>query len=153
MSVATAHGRAGHGGSPQDAEWARQCNDQIGSPGMPPRNAGADHCHAITTRSSARFEAKRAAQADGVRDPVLSLPNAFSAILPAIEQPRTMSEASSLIGSAKPARREHVPLGILYMVSATIVFAVSSAVSKWLVAIYPVGEVLFTRTSVALLTC
>jgi len=64
-----------------------------------------------------------------------------------------MSEASSLIVSAKPARREHVPLGILYMVSATIVFAVSSAVSKWLVAIYPVGEVLFTRTSVALLTC
>ena len=64
-----------------------------------------------------------------------------------------MSEASSLIVSAKPARREHVPLGILYMVSATIVFAVSSAVSKWMVASYPVGEVLFTRTSVALLTC
>src|SRR5262249_53023406 len=83
----------------------------------------------------------------------LSLASAFSAVLPAIEQPRTMSEASSLIVSAKPARREHVPLGILYMVSATIVFAVSSAVSKWLVASYPVGEVLFTRTSVALLTC
>ena len=64
-----------------------------------------------------------------------------------------MSEASSLTVSAKPLRREHVPLGILYMVSATIVFAVSSAVSKWLVASYPVGEVLFTRTSVALLTC
>src|SRR5215813_12416921 len=60
----------------------------------------------------------------------LSSPNAFSAVLPAIKQPRTMSEASSLIVSAKPARREHVPLGILYMVSATIVFAVSSAVSK-----------------------
>ena len=63
-----------------------------------------------------------------------------------------MSEASSLTVSAKPLRREHVPLGILYMVSATIVFAVSSAVSKWLVASYPVGEVLFTRTAVALLT-
>jgi drug/metabolite transporter (DMT)-like permease len=64
-----------------------------------------------------------------------------------------MSEASSLIASAKPARREHVPIGILYMVGATIVFAVSSAVSKWLVASYPIGEVLFTRTAVALLTC
>jgi drug/metabolite transporter (DMT)-like permease len=64
-----------------------------------------------------------------------------------------MSEASSLIVSAKPARREHVPLGILYMVGATIVFAASSAVSKWLVARYPIGEVLFTRTAVALLTC
>src|SRR5262249_15349568 len=64
-----------------------------------------------------------------------------------------MSEASSLIVSAKPMRREHVPLGILYMVAATIVFAVSSAVSKWLVATYPIGEGLFTRPLVALLTC
>src|SRR5262245_32498699 len=120
---------------------------------MPPRNAGVDHGHAITAPSSVRFEAKRAAQADGVRDQVFVVANAFSASPPAIEQPRTMSEASSLIVSAKPVRREHVPLGILYMVSATIVFAVSSAVSKWLVASYPVGEVLFTRTSVALLTC
>ncbi len=66
-----------------------------------------------------------------------------------------MSDAASpdLILPAKPARREHVPLGILYMVGATIVFAASSAVSKWLVASYPIGEVLFTRTAVALLTC
>src|SRR5262245_9059744 len=120
---------------------------------MPSRNAGADHCHAITAPSSARLEAKRGAQADGVRDPVFSLPNAFSAVLPAIEQPRTMSEASSLIVSAKPMRREHVPVGILYMVSDTIVFAGSSAVSKCLVAIYPVGAVLVTRSSVARFTC
>ena len=59
----------------------------------------------------------------------LRLPNALSAVLAAIEQPRTMSEATSLIVSAKPMRREHVPLGILYMVGATIVFAASSAVS------------------------
>jgi drug/metabolite transporter (DMT)-like permease len=54
---------------------------------------------------------------------------------------------------AAAARREHVPLGILYMVGATIVFAVSSATSKWLVAIYPVGEVLFTRTAISLIAC
>ena len=64
-----------------------------------------------------------------------------------------MSEATGAIVSANGARREHVPLGILYMVGATIVFAASSAVSKWLVASYPVGEVLFTRTAVALVTC
>jgi drug/metabolite transporter (DMT)-like permease len=64
-----------------------------------------------------------------------------------------MSEASGLIVSAKGARREHVTLGILYMVGATIMFAASSAVSKWLVASYPIGEVLFTRTAVALATC
>jgi drug/metabolite transporter (DMT)-like permease len=64
--------------------------------------------------------------------------------LPAGKEPRPMSETSDLIVSAKPQRREHVPLGIVYMISA---------VSKWLVASYPIGEVLFTRTAVALLTC
>ena len=61
-----------------------------------------------------------------------------------------VTEASSpdVIVSAEPARREHVPLGIAYMVAATILFAASSAASKWLVATYPVGEVLFTRTAV-----
>jgi drug/metabolite transporter (DMT)-like permease len=55
---------------------------------------------------------------------------------------------------ASPAskRREHIPLGILYMVGATIVFSGSSACSKWLVATYPPGEVLFTRSLVSLAT-
>ena len=73
--------------------------------------------------------------------------------LPCRQETRMMSEASSLIAPAKPARREHVPLGILYMIAATVVFAASSAVSKWLVASYPIGEVLFTRTLVAFVTC
>jgi drug/metabolite transporter (DMT)-like permease len=63
-----------------------------------------------------------------------------------------VSEASSR-DRAAPApspRREHVPLAILYMIGATMVFAASSAASKWLVASYPIGEVLFTRTAVAL---
>jgi len=50
-------------------------------------------------------------------------------------------------------RRERVPLGILFMVGATIMFAGSSAISKWQVAIYPVGEVLFIRSAVSLLCC
>src|SRR5215471_14643406 len=69
------------------------------------------------------------------------------------KEPPPPSEPTGVIVSANGARREHVPLGILYMVGATIVFAASSAVSKWLVASYPVGEVLFTRTAVALVTC
>jgi drug/metabolite transporter (DMT)-like permease len=66
-----------------------------------------------------------------------------------------VSEASStdLAVPAQPARREHIPLGIFYMIGATIMFAGSSAASKWLVASYPVGEVLFTRTAVALVAC
>src|SRR3954466_8209617 len=39
------------------------------------------------------------------------------------------------------------------MIAATILFAASSATSKWLVGSYPVGEVLFTRTAVALVAC
>ena len=50
-------------------------------------------------------------------------------------------------------RRDHVPLAIAYMIGATVMFAASSAVSKWLVEKYPVGEVLFTRTAVALAVC
>jgi drug/metabolite transporter (DMT)-like permease len=75
--------------------------------------------------------------------------------LPATSNPQRgrVSEASvpDRLGYAPPARREHVPLAIAYMIGATIVFAASSAASKWLVASYPVGEVLFTRTAVALL--
>jgi drug/metabolite transporter (DMT)-like permease len=66
-----------------------------------------------------------------------------------------VSEASrpDPAAAASAARREHVPLGILYMVGATIMFAASSAASKWLVASYPIGEVLFTRTFIAFVTC
>jgi uncharacterized membrane protein len=39
------------------------------------------------------------------------------------------------------------------MVGATSVFAMSSATSKWLVDIYPVGEVLFTRSGLSLIAC
>jgi drug/metabolite transporter (DMT)-like permease len=43
-------------------------------------------------------------------------------------------------------RTEDVPRGILFMIAATVLFAGASAASKWLVAIYPVGEVLFLRS-------
>jgi len=66
-----------------------------------------------------------------------------------------MSEANGAArpSSSNPPRREHVPLAILYMLGATVLFSASSAASKWLVAYYPIGEVLFTRTLVALITC
>jgi drug/metabolite transporter (DMT)-like permease len=50
-----------------------------------------------------------------------------------------------------PTRQENIPLAILYMVVSGVVFTGSSAASKWLVASYPIGEVLFVRTGVALL--
>jgi drug/metabolite transporter (DMT)-like permease len=47
-------------------------------------------------------------------------------------------------------RQESIPLGIVYMISATALFASSSAVSKLLVVTYPVGEILFSRCAVGL---
>ena len=44
-------------------------------------------------------------------------------------------------------RRDHIPLGILYMIGATVMFAGSSAISKWQVVDYPIGEMLFVRTA------
>ena len=43
-------------------------------------------------------------------------------------------------------RAQHVPRGILCMVVATVLFSIAFALSKWQVAIYPAGEVLFLRS-------
>jgi drug/metabolite transporter (DMT)-like permease len=64
----------------------------------------------------------------------------------------TTSEARRAEAAQSARPREHIPLGILHMVGATLVFSVSSACSKWLVATYPLGEVLFTRSLVSLVT-
>ncbi|HEY6259157.1 MAG TPA: DMT family transporter [Xanthobacteraceae bacterium] len=64
----------------------------------------------------------------------------------------TAATTSEVQESDAAKRREHIPLGILHMVGATIVFSISSACSKWLVATYPIGEVLFTRSLVSLVT-
>lgn len=49
-----------------------------------------------------------------------------------------------------PTRQERIPQAILYMIAAGAIFSFSSAASKWLVATYPVGEVLFSRVFVSL---
>ena len=51
------------------------------------------------------------------------------------------------------ARTENVPRAILLMVIATVLFSSASAASKWLVAIYPIGEVLFLRSLSSLVAC
>lgn len=48
-------------------------------------------------------------------------------------------------------RADRVPLGILYMLGATVMYAGSTALSKWQVASYPFAEVLFIRTFVSLI--
>ena len=51
------------------------------------------------------------------------------------------------------ARADRIPLGILFMLGATIMFALSSALSKWQVAEYSFVEVLFFRASASLVVC
>lgn len=51
------------------------------------------------------------------------------------------------------ARADRVPRGILYMLSATVMFAVSMAIAKWQVASYSFAEVLFFRAVGSLAVC
>jgi len=59
--------------------------------------------------------------------------------------------ADKTTGERQGIRQERVPLAIVFMLVATILFAGSSALSKWLVAAYPIGEMLFVRAATALI--
>ncbi len=50
-------------------------------------------------------------------------------------------------------RIDRVPLGMLYMMGATVLFAIAGALSKWLVARYSFDEVLFWRSVASLAVC
>jgi drug/metabolite transporter (DMT)-like permease len=70
---------------------------------------------------------------------------------------RTIGPSGSIAGNADPktivGRVDDVPYGIVMMIVATVLFASASAASKWLVASYPVGEVLFLRSFSSLVAC
>ena len=63
-----------------------------------------------------------------------------------------MSADAAVEPIAEHVRRTHILLAIFYMVASGAVFSGSNAASKWLIASYPIGEVLFARTLVGLLT-
>jgi drug/metabolite transporter (DMT)-like permease len=54
-----------------------------------------------------------------------------------------VSASAAVVSAPIAQREEHVPRGILCMIGATVLFAISSAIAKWQVAVYPVGEVMF----------
>ena len=65
-----------------------------------------------------------------------------------------MTEATPLDRIVLPrTRQDRIPLGIFYMVGATVLFAVSTAIAKWQVALYPINEVLFFRSIASLVVC
>jgi len=57
------------------------------------------------------------------------------------------------IDQSTAGRDNHVVRGIMFMIGATVMFAISNALSKWVVAIYPVGEVMFSRSLTSLIVC
>ena len=94
--------------------------------------------------------------------------DAAAARIPANGPPQPQSSGSAPVASggamaaaAPPqagatgaaVKRDHVPKGILFMLLATVMLAVSNAVAKWQVAIYPVGEVMFFRSLFSFLVC
>src|SRR5579884_836896 len=67
---------------------------------------------------------------------------------------RPVTDSTARTGPAPAIRRgDDVPRGILLMIAATALFACASAASKWLVATYPVGEVLFLRSFSSFFCC
>jgi drug/metabolite transporter (DMT)-like permease len=52
---------------------------------------------------------------------------------------------------AEGRRAENIPLAIVFMLIASIVFQASSALSKWLIETYPIGEMLFMRAAASLI--
>ena len=62
------------------------------------------------------------------------------------------ADTQARIAAAPSTRRENIPLAIFFMIASGAVFNCANAGSKWLVESYPVGEVLFSRSLVALTT-
>jgi drug/metabolite transporter (DMT)-like permease len=52
---------------------------------------------------------------------------------------------------ARPERKDNVPAAIFLMLGATFTFTCTSALSKWLIETYPIGEVLFSRVFIPLI--
>jgi drug/metabolite transporter (DMT)-like permease len=73
----------------------------------------------------------------------------------AVDAPATAATVidSAPVSSMPAKQAENVPLGILCMIAATVAFAVTHALSKWLIASYPIGQVMFSRSFVGLIIC
>jgi drug/metabolite transporter (DMT)-like permease len=74
---------------------------------------------------------------------------------PAQADAREAASAGHADGASSQLRRnsDHVPRGIGCMVLATMLFSTASALTKWQVGIYPVGEVVFSRSISSLVVC
>jgi len=76
-----------------------------------------------------------------------------TADLPGKNIRRDAGEAASAGDGELKSHKDHVPRGIGCMVLATMMFSTASALTKWQVGIYPVGEVVFSRSISSLAVC
>jgi len=67
--------------------------------------------------------------------------------------PIETGHSAAVRSATAPKRVDNVLLGIAFMIAATVLFAGSTAIAKWLAAIYPVGEVMFFRSFSSLAIC
>ncbi len=72
-------------------------------------------------------------------------------ILPRHQRPISKVTSERFDQRLPAARADRVSRGILYMLAATVMYAGSTALSKWQVASYAFAEVLFVRTFVSLI--
>ena len=56
------------------------------------------------------------------------------------------SASKPMSATAVGVHQDDVPRGIFCMIAATLSFSIAFAISKWVVALYPVGEVMFLRS-------
>jgi drug/metabolite transporter (DMT)-like permease len=73
--------------------------------------------------------------------------------LPIRSLPQATTAGPVNVGAKPFVRVDNVPRGILCMIATTCLMALSFAVSKWLVATYPVGEVMFVRSASSFAVC
>lgn len=64
-----------------------------------------------------------------------------------------MSTVVSQTRAAVPVRIDDVPRGIILMLGATLLLAIANALGKYLVGLYPIGEVMFVRSGAAFAAC
>lgn len=66
-----------------------------------------------------------------------------------------MSDLTAKVGPIAIAvvRKDDILPGIYCMIAASVMFSLSAALSKWQVAIYPIGEVMFFRSVSAFVVC
>ncbi len=100
----------------------------------------------------------RFGQVDGCRGPVTTASfwrfgNAIMGAAGRLRALLTFGRRTDTSPSAFAKPTDNVPLGILWMIVATILLSIAAAIAKWQAAFYPIGEVMVIRSVAGLVAC